>query len=514
MTDNLASTQHQNAKRHRATSKESTPPQHQSRIWFQLQGVLLVIVSFLIIYIDSKSISAYGIIITDRPTSLDVSKYLSSIAEAVTESVQNRAPPALLRGSNHHPSQNIHHHNTNDFSRQTTESIRSRNRTDTPQQRWKLLRQKEPLLNEHTYNEASTHSLTIEKNEESIAAVEEKQQVYEDGITLDTQEPNHDSKQSSSIYIKPTMKEQDQSLLEVYDENISVNQKNDRLSEDKSDESESLQISSTQSITTNHAMTPRKVLCLSGDPYGRTMNQYLQLTTILHQLGINGTTVVAFKNPLFTSFYNTWFEPRDDIIVNYDNDAHCDAEYDAVTLHYMYFADKWKQVAYQFQTLMPKTSIKEQAERAIQEYAGPSNLPVTTVHRRDLEGACVLFAENKNLVTCPNIKSTFEMSSDEYKDACLIDYPIIVNATQGTTVVLYTDGQVPALDGTFPIISKHAFPIQAWMMAISNVHYGNPFSTVDLVVYFWRMALAEMNGSDRDRLTMLPSACYKLTPVV
>lgn len=489
MKDKLVTTQLHRNKQQQQHTMLNESKQRQTRICFQPQWIILVVLSLVMIYIDSKSISAY-IIVNDRPMSLDWSKYISSIADAMI-SIKSRTP-ALLRGKQH-----AHHRG----SRQT--SVR-RNRMDG--QGLGLLRQ-QSLLNVLTNNEVSIHSLTIDKNEESITTVEEQEY---DSKSIDTQEPRDDSK-SLPIYIKSS-KEQDRSRSEI-DENNTVNQQNDRLSEDNSDETETMRISSAQSITTNHATTHRKVLCLSGDSYGRTMNQYLQLATILHQLGINGSTVVAFKNPMFTSFYNTWFEPRNDIIVSYDNDSPCDAEYDAVTLHYLFFADKWKQVAYQFKTLIPKASIKEEAERAMKEYAGPSNMPVTTVHRRDLEGACVLFAENKNLVACPNIKSTFEMSSAEYRDACLIDYPMIANATQGTNVVLYTDGQVPALDGTFPIISKHTFPIQAWMMAISDVHYGNPFSTVDLVVYFWRMALAETYGNQDDR-HMRPSACYKPTPVV
>jgi hypothetical protein len=252
-----------------------------------------------------------------------------------------------------------------------------------------------------------------------------------------------------------------------------------------------------------------KVLCLSGEPYGRTMNQYIQLAVILHQLGVNGTSVVAFKNPYFSRFFKEWFDARDDVWVDYDENAPCDAEYDATTLHYLFFEDKWKQVAYQFKTLIPKTAIRAQAEMAMKEYGGPRNVPVTTVHRRDLEGACVLFAEQKNLIACPNTLSSSELDVMDFKNACLMDYSMIANETQGTEVVLFTDGQVPDLDQTFPIISDHPFPVQSWMMATSVVHYGNPFSTVDVVVYYWRKALAEQSDVVGE---MRPSACYRPTP--
>ena len=253
-----------------------------------------------------------------------------------------------------------------------------------------------------------------------------------------------------------------------------------------------------------------KVLCLSGEPYGRTMNQYIQLAVILHQLGVNGTSVVAFKNPPFNRFFKEWFDPRDDVWVDYDENGPCDAEYEADYLHYLFFADKWKQVAYQFKTLIPKASIRKEAELAMKEYSGKHGVPVTTVHRRDLEGACVLFAEQKNLIACPNARSSYELDVADYKNACLIDYPMIVDETHGTNVVLFTDSQVPEIDETFPIISNHSFPVQSWMMAISTVHYGNPFSTVDVVVYYWRKALSEKSDTIDD---MRPAACYKSTPI-
>ena len=93
---------------------------------------------------------------------------------------------------------------------------------------------------------------------------------------------------------------------------------------------------------------------------------------------------------------------------------------------------------------------------------------------------------------------------------------MIANATEGTTVVLFTDSQVPELDNTFPIISNHSFPVQAWMMALSDAHYGNPFSTVDIVVYFWRVGLLKQKSSSLssnkyNAVSMFPKECYKPT---
>jgi hypothetical protein len=452
------------------------------------------------IYIDSKSITAC-IVVNDRQLSINVPKYLASIADTLS-SVQSGAP-AVLRG------------------RQSADSVASQIQTS---------------LNE-------THSYS-RQNDEAVSNLippnRPLNNILNDDISSEAvskREIDHTKRNYSNVLLKQnTIAHASQTAIAIANEsekpiafsvdssiNNSIKQTNHMQSEEV--ESKSSEQNSSRNRAQNEGVVNEskstddskqeapiqaKVLCLSGEPYGRTMNQYLQLATILHQLGINGTSAVAFKNPLFTSFYKTWFEPRDDVIISYNEDSPCDAEYDAVTLHYLYFAEKWKPIAYQFETLIPKASIREEAVNVMKEYAGPSNIPVTTVHRRDLEGACVLFAEQKNLIACPNIRSSQELTVMDFKNACLIDYPMIANATHGTNVVLFTDGQVPALDRTFPNISKHSFPVQSWMMALSDVHYGNPFSTVDTVVYFWRMALSKATGSDN--IEMRPKTCYEAAP--
>jgi hypothetical protein len=467
------------------------------------------VLSLFMIYIDSKSITAC-IVVNDRQLSMNVPKYLASIADSLN-SVQNSAP-ALLRGNQKADTVRLKIQTLNE-----TYSYRQNNNESA----YELLTQNLSL--NITNNGISSEDLQERDIEQTKAKKIEYTGQSETQFEAISEEPI----ESVVEQIKQTKDKQREEVGDTFSgnnrkwdhseslRNIEMASKNEvtiDIASNKSTESNQ-NPTKTNTKESNHESSlrsPAKVLCLSGEPYGRTMNQYLQLATILHQLGINNTTVVAFKNPLFTSFYKTWFEPRDDIIVSYDDDAPCDAEYDAVTLHYLFFKEKWKPVAYQFETLIPKASIREEAERVMKEYAGPSNLPVTTVHRRDLEGACVLFAEQKNLIACPNIRSSQELSVIDYKNACLIDYPMISNATEGTNVVLFTDGQVPELDETFPTISKHKFHVQAWMMAISDVHYGNPFSTVDVVVYFWRMALSRTTGSNN--IEMRPTACYKPTP--
>ena len=78
------------------------------------------------------------------------------------------------------------------------------------------------------------------------------------------------------------------------------------------------------------------------------------------------------------------------------------------------------------------------------------------------------------------------------------------NVTQfnpdGLPLVLFTDGRRPELDETFPIIDNHDFLTQFWMMVLSDIHVGNPASTVDRIVMHWRYAQGRQN--------IEPSRCF------
>jgi hypothetical protein len=431
--------------------------------------ICLLLLVLLILYRDTKSLSACILINSRQATTTDIQKYLSSVVEG---SSSGRSGVFLLR-------------------RRFGETGSKLDRRTKPSQQGKLGLSIDQNYNGHHQN-LTTDMSSEGKFQNKSDSTEETTQVLNNG-------PSHPS-------IKPPATKIEQKLQS----DITFQQIPTSLG---NSEKLTLSESNTQAdtITRTDTSTFKKVrvLCLSGESYGRTMNQYIQLAVLLHQLGVNGTSVVAFKNPFFNRFFKEWFDPRDDVLVDYDENALCDAEYDAATLHYLFFEDKWKQVAYQFKTLIPKASIRAEAELAMKDYSGPFNTPVTTVHRRDLEGACVLFAKEMNLLACPNTLSSLELDVSDYKNACLIDYPMIANETLGTKVVLFTDSQVPDLDETFPIVSNHSFPVQSWMMAKSAVHYGNPFSTVDVVVYYWRMAFSEGNDNVNG---MRPTACYRPTP--
>jgi hypothetical protein len=94
-----------------------------------------------------------------------------------------------------------------------------------------------------------------------------------------------------------------------------------------------------------------------------------------------------------------------------------------------------------------------------------------------------------------------------------MDYNMVVKAIEKTSmtnnaykVVLLTDHQVPSLDETFPLVSNYTFPVEMWIMTLSDQHYGNPMSTIDLIVYYWRSLLHKRSTN---KVQQFPNACYQ-----
>jgi hypothetical protein len=154
--------------------------------------------------------------------------------------------------------------------------------------------------------------------------------------------------------------------------------------------------------------------------------------------------------------------------------------------------------------LIPKQSIRLEAEEALATYSDNRQRQIITVHRRHLEGQCVERAVQAK-VACIHPAAKTKLSTNQLVDTCKYDYNMIRNKHKPTIdqnasiVVLMTDHQVPKLDETFPIRSNYSFAVETWMMVQSDLHYGNPQSSVDYCVAVWRA------GQGR---TTHPRACY------
>jgi hypothetical protein len=236
----------------------------------------------------------------------------------------------------------------------------------------------------------------------------------------------------------------------------------------------------------------------------------------------------------FSDFYNATLEPLDDILLYY---IPSEDRKDETVCHYKYVAEEvfrnflqmnWyvDSRVQHLQTLIPKHSIREHAMSYLRKFQPPTHSSddgsknskhaiITTVHRRNFENKCRQIVQNRKMVLCldhrtGNLKTTsFNFfSAVDLVNYCNLNYTMIQsdlrdnnNDSIPNTVLLCTDRQAPKYDKTFPHVvsitpeSPHEnkkidksimVVTEAWIMTLSDIHYGNPMSTVDAVVSVWR----------------------------
>ena len=256
-------------------------------------------------------------------------------------------------------------------------------------------------------------------------------------------------------------------------------------------------------------------LCIKSNRwYGRTFNRILELANALAIIAddVNNNTTVSPKKQIFiglspnlSEWYETFLDSRRDIVLNYTGP--CVSTWTSKDLFFIKEYKNSRKSRQQLQHLIPKKDFRDEAEQALEKYSNGGQREVVTVHRRHLEGVCSKKAMGVS-VACVKDRVLVKrsMSTNELLDTCNYNYSMIHNKHKQdleqnkSVVVLCTDQQVPQLDDTFPIRSNYSFPVEAWIMAKSDVHYGNPHSTVDLVVAVWR--------TGQNRRTQ-PEQCYE-----
>jgi len=151
--------------------------------------------------------------------------------------------------------------------------------------------------------------------------------------------------------------------------------------------------------------------------------------------------------------------------------------------------------------LLPKSQYKMQAETIINSW--PHTRSYISVHRRNLDGTCHYFArcrklKKRNRKKCKERDPAANCSVELRLQACDMEYYTIPNP-DNMPIVLFTDKQDPEKDSTFPHIFNESthFLVEMWLMVKSQIHWGNPRSTVDTVVASWRQGYR-----------MEPRACY------
>lgn len=285
---------------------------------------------------------------------------------------------------------------------------------------------------------------------------------------------------------------------------------------------------------------PKKPLCIGGQFWGDHFNRIVQLSTmldILNEENSNSTTPAKKlgMGSAWSKWYRTWFalndknDHKDKLLLDHHVSLRlCDRILDTKQLHHEFL--RRKRLAIESRSgsttntattsdiwlpspslakLIPQKSIRIQAAEAISGLKKRlGGRQFVSVHRRSLErngGDCTDTARKPDFYFC--FRGTPRQLGIPYLASfCNLTYshllntePAIIEENTTTAVVLFTDGHKPELDNTFPFMddTNHSFQVQAWMMTRSDLHYGNPLSSIDYVVAHWRR-----------KRNMFPQQCY------
>ena len=251
---------------------------------------------------------------------------------------------------------------------------------------------------------------------------------------------------------------------------------------------------------------PEEVLCLNSPFFGRTNNIILTIAKMLvyrrnkEETEMSSASIFSIgMDAEFSKFFLDHFDqsPHDQFI-KFNYKGTCREIFSARDVFYM--AVKGGPLWQQVQQLVPKRKHRQRALEIQQTWSAGRDF--VSVHRRNLEGTCLNRAKQNYSDQCTMQSKTW-MCQYTY-DTIMQNYSKIYNNTNNnTTVVLFTDGQVAALDNTFShrfdkiIRTREHFMVEMFLMTLSKVHYGVVFSSVDRVVFARRNVTA-----------MEPTACF------
>ena len=279
-------------------------------------------------------------------------------------------------------------------------------------------------------------------------------------------------------------------------------------------------VNSTNATTTPTSMTnettetrPNNPVCVLPRFYGQHFNRIIETANFLEMAAAENANLMMSATT-WGFWFDSWFD-REDLyqplnVVPRRDCIHA-RKYLPKTAHFhRNFTDGIPNLT----RLLPKQSIRQEAESIVRDMLKHNFTNATSfvsVHRRSMDRSngtdehCYELASKNDLSNyCLGRNITLE----ERSRYCTIQYDDVMDdlrirdAQFNTTfsslpVVLFSDGQSPHLDNTFPYIDDHNLMVQSWMMTLSVVHYGNPLSSIDYVLNHWRKGRG-----------MRPSACY------
>ena len=253
----------------------------------------------------------------------------------------------------------------------------------------------------------------------------------------------------------------------------------------------------------------RLKLCLIGKPYGYLSEKHPGWSNFVlavhhaRRLAAQQESVVVIHSPHSKRFKLLWGGAGDVKFVDHWGKCHKKMTYKSLFYHFPFTSYTHFQ--------MYKAKFYQKALKAMKKYRDEAGgKQIVSVHRR-------WFIENGKtqcevrMKKCPQFCS--KCGDREYKSKNVGTFKYTCHYTEENVrkkfkdeidkdafIILFTDGQSKEYDAKFTHRDKEPFQVQQVMMSMSDIHIGNPASSVDKVVGTWRW--------DRNKTT-LPNDCYR-----
>lgn len=250
-------------------------------------------------------------------------------------------------------------------------------------------------------------------------------------------------------------------------------------------------------------------LCLTGKPYGYLSEKHPGWSNFVlavhhaRRIAANAHGVVVIHSPHSKRFQALWDGSEDVMFVKKWKTCHQKWTYKQVFYHFPFTSYTYFQ--------MYKSTLYNKAVKAMEIYRKKANgKQIVSVHRR-------WFIENgktqceQRMKNCPQFctmcgdlkfnndnKGTYKYACHYTEENVRAKFKDEIN--DDAMIILFTDGQSESYDSKFTNRDRHQFQVQQVMMSLTDVHIGNPASSVDKVVGTWRW---DMNK------TTLPKDCYR-----
>ena len=251
---------------------------------------------------------------------------------------------------------------------------------------------------------------------------------------------------------------------------------------------------------------PKKTFCLVGPLYGRSNNQILSISWARMLARRQKLTLMLTTSDgpdyLFRNWVNTFGNVPDVRWGGTDVTSSCEKSMSWQDAFHDMLRQKAVVPESEWPLITPLESIQAQA-RLWWENTGLKHGSNITVHGRSFEGTGMCQVTDHSAYPCAE-----EENLCDYRLHTILDRfrQYLHTGVDKRHIVLFTDGQNEEYAREYTVVEREGnLFVHMWIMVLSQIHIAHPGSTVDYVIWRWRLEYQDKQTKNK---IMLPWKCY------